>query len=123
MFELLNLGLFQIFKDQLENTELSDQSKFRFAESSRAIGRRNNFGNIRSNNELNKLAANIALGRDTAGVHWRSDGVEGIKPGEKVAITMLANYKLLTMKLLQDSRSEHLTAEYSCRSTTNKTKF
>ncbi|MFW5435355.1 hypothetical protein, partial [Paenibacillus apiarius] len=22
--------------------------------------------------ELNKLAANIALGRDTAGVHWRS---------------------------------------------------
>ena len=45
------------------------------------------------NNELNKLAANIALGRDTAGVHWRSDGVEGMKLGEKVAITMLANYK------------------------------
>ena len=45
------------------------------------------------NNELNKLAANISLGRDTAGVHWRSDGVEGMKLGEKVAITMLANYK------------------------------
>lgn len=45
------------------------------------------------NNELNKLAANVSLGRDTAGVHWRSDGVEGMKLGEKVAITMLENYK------------------------------
>ena len=41
------------------------------------------------NNELDKLASNISLGRDTAGVHWRSDGVEGIKLGEKVAIAML----------------------------------
>ncbi|MEO6075785.1 MAG: vanadium-dependent haloperoxidase [Dokdonella sp.] len=45
------------------------------------------------NNELNKLAANIAIGRDTAGVHWRSDGVEGMRLGEKVAIAMLENYK------------------------------
>jgi hypothetical protein len=45
------------------------------------------------NNELNKLAANISIGRDTAGVHWRSDGIEGMKLGEKVAITMLENYK------------------------------
>lgn len=44
-------------------------------------------------NELNKLAANISLGRDTAGVHWRSDGIEGMNLGEKVAITMLENYK------------------------------
>src|SRR5215831_7326950 len=29
--------------------------------------------------ELNKLASNIAMGRDAAGVHYRSDGVEGIK--------------------------------------------
>ncbi|MGH9799315.1 MAG: vanadium-dependent haloperoxidase, partial [Blastocatellia bacterium] len=35
--------------------------------------------------ELNKLASNIALGRDTAGVHWRSDGIEGLKLGEAVA--------------------------------------
>ena len=45
------------------------------------------------NNELNKLAANIAIGRDTAGVHWRSDGMEGMRLGEKVAIAMLENYK------------------------------
>jgi hypothetical protein len=30
-------------------------------------------------NELNKLASNIALGRDAAGVHYRSDGVQGIR--------------------------------------------
>ncbi len=39
--------------------------------------------------ELNKLAANIALGRDTAGVHWRSDGIEGLKLGEAVAVGIL----------------------------------
>jgi PAP2 superfamily len=35
--------------------------------------------------ELNKLASNIALGRDAAGVHYRSDGVEGIKLGEAIS--------------------------------------
>jgi hypothetical protein len=39
--------------------------------------------------ELNKLASNIALGRDAAGVHYRSDGIEGIKLGEAVAISIL----------------------------------
>ena len=42
--------------------------------------------------ELNKLAANIALGRDFAGVHWRSDGIEGLKLGEAVAIGILKDY-------------------------------
>ena len=43
--------------------------------------------------ELNKLAANIALGRDTAGVHWRTNGGEGLKLGEAVAIGVLQNYR------------------------------
>lgn len=43
--------------------------------------------------ELNKLAANIAIGRDTAGVHWRSDGIEGLKLGEAVAISILRDFK------------------------------
>ncbi|WP_286181115.1 vanadium-dependent haloperoxidase [Bacillus sp. ISL-37] len=42
--------------------------------------------------ELNKLASNIALGRDTAGVHWRSDGIEGLKLGESIAIEILKDY-------------------------------
>jgi hypothetical protein len=41
--------------------------------------------------EIDKLAANIALGRDTAGVHWRSDGIQGILLGEQVALAMLAD--------------------------------
>ena len=40
--------------------------------------------------ELNKLASNIALGRDAAGAHWRSDASEGIKLGEAVANWHLA---------------------------------
>jgi hypothetical protein len=43
--------------------------------------------------ELNKLASNIALGRDIAGVHWRSDGSEGLKLGEAVAIGLLTDLR------------------------------
>jgi hypothetical protein len=39
--------------------------------------------------ELNKLASNISLGRDFAGVHYRSDGDLGIKLGEDMAISIL----------------------------------
>jgi membrane-associated phospholipid phosphatase len=42
-------------------------------------------------NELNKLAANIAIGRDTAGVHWRSDAIEGLRLGEAIAIGLLTD--------------------------------
>ena len=41
--------------------------------------------------ELNKLANNIALGRDWAGVHYRSDGVDGLLVGEQQALGMLAD--------------------------------
>lgn len=39
--------------------------------------------------ELNKLAANIAIGRNWAGVHYRADGDYGMALGEKVAIQYL----------------------------------
>ncbi|MGH9847257.1 MAG: vanadium-dependent haloperoxidase, partial [Blastocatellia bacterium] len=39
--------------------------------------------------ELNKLASNIAIGRNIAGVHWRSDATESLKLGEEVAIRFL----------------------------------
>jgi hypothetical protein len=41
--------------------------------------------------ELNKLASNVSLGRDFAGVHWRSDGMEGLQLGEAVAIGILGD--------------------------------
>lgn len=43
--------------------------------------------------ELNKLASNISIGRDLAGVHWRSDSSEGLNLGEAVAIQILQDYK------------------------------
>ena len=43
--------------------------------------------------ELNKLASNIAIGRNLAGVHWRTDGTEGILLGEAVAVRMLKDHK------------------------------
>jgi hypothetical protein len=43
--------------------------------------------------ELNKLASNIALSRNTAGVHWRSDSIEGLKLGEAVAIGILTDLR------------------------------
>lgn len=45
--------------------------------------------------ELNKLASNISLGRDAAGVHWRTDGDQGMYLGEEVAIRLLRDHKLL----------------------------
>ena len=43
--------------------------------------------------ELNKLAANIAIGRNMAGVHWRSDYTESIRLGEQVALCILKAQK------------------------------
>lgn len=45
--------------------------------------------------ELNKLAGNIALARDYAGVHYRQDAIQGILLGEKVALNLLSEAKLL----------------------------
>jgi len=39
--------------------------------------------------ELDKLAANFALGRDGAGVHFRSDSLGGLQLGEQVALSVL----------------------------------
>lgn len=43
--------------------------------------------------ELNKLASNISLGRDMAGVHYRSDYLQGVLLGEAVAISMLEDQR------------------------------
>jgi hypothetical protein len=43
--------------------------------------------------ELNKLASNVGIGRDIAGVHWRSDATESLKLGEAVAISILSDQK------------------------------
>jgi membrane-associated phospholipid phosphatase len=39
--------------------------------------------------ELNKLAWNVSSGRNAAGIHYRSDAVEGMRLGEAVAVAIL----------------------------------
>lgn len=46
-------------------------------------------GNLTVGGELNKIASNVALGRNTAGVHWRSDANASLKLGEQIAIGIL----------------------------------
>jgi len=44
-------------------------------------------------NELHKLAANISMGRDFAGIHWRSDYDQALLLGETVAISILRDQR------------------------------
>ena len=44
--------------------------------------------------ELNKVAANISIGRNAAGVHWRSDYTESVRLGEEIAIRILQEQRL-----------------------------
>jgi hypothetical protein len=50
---------------------------------------------ITVNGEINKLASNIGMARNFAGVHWRSDYSEALKLGEAVAISILREQKPL----------------------------
>jgi hypothetical protein len=50
-------------------------------------------GQITVGGELNKLANNVALGRDMAGVHWRSDAEQSLLLGEAVAISILRDQR------------------------------
>lgn len=47
------------------------------------------FDGLTIGGELNKLAWNIAMGRNFAGIHWRTDAIEGLKLGEVVAIRIM----------------------------------
>ena len=53
---------------------------------------RSDSGDLTVHGELNKLAANIAIGRNIAGVHYRVDGDEGMMLGQKVAIQYFKDY-------------------------------
>ena len=43
--------------------------------------------------ELNKLASNVATGRNIAGVHWRSDALESLRAGEALALSILRDQR------------------------------
>ena len=49
--------------------------------------------------ELNKLASNMALGRNRAGIHYRTDGIEGLRLGEAAAIRYLEDQLSLSVRV------------------------
>jgi hypothetical protein len=50
-------------------------------------------GSLTVGGELNKIASNVANGRNIAGVHWRSDANESLKLGEQIAIGILRDQR------------------------------
>ena len=48
--------------------------------------------------ELNKLATNVAMGRNFAGIHWRSDAWQGLQLGESVARAWLKAEKAKSLE-------------------------
>jgi hypothetical protein len=51
-------------------------------------------GQMTVGGELNKVAANVAIGRNFAGVHWRSDYAESLRLGEQIAISVLRDQRM-----------------------------
>ncbi|MEM7376004.1 MAG: vanadium-dependent haloperoxidase [Pseudomonadota bacterium] len=51
-------------------------------------------GGLTVGGELNKLASNIALGRNLGGVHWRADGDDGLLAGEQIALSLMRDERL-----------------------------
>jgi hypothetical protein len=45
--------------------------------------------------EVDKLASNIAFGRNAARVHYRSDTANGLRTGEEVGIALLCHRSVL----------------------------
>jgi hypothetical protein len=43
--------------------------------------------------ELNKLASNVPIGRDAAGIHWRTDAIQGLLLGEQIGLGILRDCK------------------------------
>ena len=48
--------------------------------------------------ELNKLATALSMGRNFAGVHWRSDAWQGLLLGESVATAWLKAEKMKSVE-------------------------
>jgi membrane-associated phospholipid phosphatase len=58
--------------------------------------------------ELDKLAANIGMGRVFAGIHWRSDVEAGHRLGEEVALSLLRELRLTGNELFSGFRLHRL---------------
>ncbi|MEZ5932225.1 MAG: hypothetical protein R3F54_09780 [Alphaproteobacteria bacterium] len=53
---------------------------------------------LRVGDELNKLAANISIARNMAGVHYYSDYIDSLRMGEEIAIGILQEQSIMYPK-------------------------
>ena len=82
--------------------DLSNDEKVAFvpdATGSTIVNRGVNFVDfLRVGDELNKLAANISIARNMAGVHYYSDYIDSLRMGEEIAIGLLQEQSIMYPK-------------------------
>jgi hypothetical protein len=67
------------------------------------------YTNMTIGSEINKLASNISLGRNWAGVHYRTDSMAGMILGEDIAIKYMEDYLSANVEKNLDGTVPHIT--------------
>lgn len=81
-----------LFQEELSFSDLQITPKMPGVNGGPPIDYPGDAAKLTINGELNKLAANIGLARNFAGVHWRSDYTASLFLGEQVALYFLQEY-------------------------------
>jgi len=83
-------GIFEPTSTDPNDPNNTDQSSLRQLSKGELVGH----GPITILGELDKLAANISIGRNMAGVHYYTDYYESLRMGERVAVSILLEQML-----------------------------
>lgn len=91
------------FPDDQKVVPTRDGSELLTAEETHALGIDET---LTVRGELNKLASNMALGRNRAGIHYRTDGIEGLRLGEAAAIRFIEDQLTLPERVEEQAGGE-----------------
>ena len=86
---------FQLVKGMMPRQEMLTLADIKIPDILHNTSPRVTPANLTVNDELDKLAANISIGRNMAGVHFATDYTESVRMGERVAVGLVAE-QLLT---------------------------
>lgn len=94
IFEMVKPG---ISKDKIHSSNLAYVSvqNGKKLDAVAVLDRDNKIAHLTVEGELNKLASNISIGRDWAGVHYFTDYYESLLMGEQIALGILEEQKIL----------------------------
>ncbi len=94
IFEIIKPG---ITKDKIHSSNLAYVSvqNGKKLDAVPVLDRENKIAHLTVEGELNKLASNISIGRDWAGVHYFTDYYESLLMGEQIALGILEEQKIL----------------------------